>query len=108
VNYANLIAYYYKQRELKWPDFSSAMKFVQTELGEVYELDLAREGGWIRNNPDTKPTFDKVELGKELGDVIMMLIVAGMVEGIDPMAALENKLQSKLSERGLPVYNDLL
>jgi len=68
----NLIYYYYEQRKLKWPNFENAMKFVQTELGEVYELDLARSGDWIRNNPQNKPNFDKEELAKELGDAIMM------------------------------------
>jgi hypothetical protein len=34
-----LIKEYYNKRNLKWPDFDSAMKFVITELGEVYEID---------------------------------------------------------------------
>lgn len=96
-----LIKFYYNQRGLKYPNFDEALKFVHTELGEVYELDLSRIGGWVRNNPDSKPVFDKEELGKELGDVIMMVIMAGLAEGIDPIKSLEVKLKSKLYKLGL-------
>jgi len=93
----NLIIQYYKKRGLKWPDFSDAMKFVLTEIGEVYEIDLSRVGGWVRNNPDNKPiTFDKERLATELGDVIMMIMVAGMAEGVNPLAALIRKINKKL------------
>lgn len=92
----NLILQYYRKRGLKWPDFDNAMKFALTEIGEVYEIDLAREGGWVRNNPDAKPAFDKDALGRELGDVIMMLMVAGIAEGVNPLAALVNKINKKL------------
>lgn len=93
----NLIEYYYHKRGLKWPDFNDAMKFVLTEIGEVYEIDLTRTGGWVRNNPDNKPiTFDKERLASELGDVIMMVMVAGIVEGVDPLQALLNKIHRKL------------
>jgi len=92
----NLIIQYYKKRGLKWPDFDNAMKFVLTEIGEAYEIDLSRVGGWIRNNPDAKPEFDKNALGSELGDAIMMLMVAGIVEGVNPLAALVNKINKKL------------
>lgn len=93
---ASIIRAYYAKRGLKWPDFDSAMKFVLTELGEVYELDLAREGGWVRNNLQSKPSFSKEELSKELGDAIMMLMVAGIVEGVDPIDSLVDKLRSKI------------
>lgn len=93
---SEFILYYYEKRGLKLPDFNSAMKFVQTELGEVYELDLAREGGWVRNNPESKPKFSREELAIELGDVIMMIMVAGIVEGVDPLKALIDKMERKL------------
>jgi NTP pyrophosphatase (non-canonical NTP hydrolase) len=92
----NLIIEYYKKRGLKWPDFDDAMKFALTEVGEVYEIDLAREGGWVRNNPDAKPEFDKERLSTELGDVIMMLMVAGIVEGVNPLASLVTKINKKI------------
>lgn len=94
----DLITEYYTERNLKFPNFRDALAFVQTELGEVYELDLARVGGWKRNNPQNKPTFSKEELGRELGDAIMMLIVAGLAEGVDPLLSLENKIKSKMNK----------
>jgi NTP pyrophosphatase (non-canonical NTP hydrolase) len=87
---------YYEKRGLKFPDFDNAMKFVHTEIAEVYELDLSRVGGWIRNHPENKPDFDKQKLAEELGDAIMMLLVAGMAEGVDPIDALYRKIEKKL------------
>lgn len=95
---SELIKKYYDYRSLKWPNFDAAMKFVQTEMGEVYELDLAREGGWVRNHPEDKPTFNKEDLAKELGDCIMMLMVAGIVEDVDPLEALVNKINKKMNQ----------
>jgi hypothetical protein len=93
-----IVKYYYEQRGLKWPDFNDAMKFVQTELAEVYELDLARTSGWVRNNPDSKPEYNKEDMAEELGDAIMMLLVAGIVEEVDPIQALINKMNRKLAK----------
>ena len=93
-----MIEHYYDKRGLKKPDFDDAMKFVHTELAEVYELVLAGKG-YIRNHPENKPTeMDKIKLGRELGDAIMMLIVAGLVEGVDPIESLMSKLQEKLAQ----------
>jgi len=85
---------YFNSRGLMWPNFSDAMKFVATEIGEVYEIDLARKI-WVRNNPDQKPEFNKENLAEELGDVIFMLIVAGITEGVDPIKAMNKKMDRK-------------
>lgn len=90
------IKHYYTSRGLTLPNFDNAMKFVQTELAEVYELDLARIGGWVRNNPQNKPTYSKEKMAEELGDAIMMLMVAGITEGVDPIQALTQKMERKL------------
>lgn len=95
----DLIKHYYEVRNLSWPNFDNAMKFVQTEMAEIYELDLSRVGGWIRNHPETKPAFSKDSLAEELGDAIMMLIVAGIAEGVDPIEALEKKIEAKLKKQ---------
>ena len=94
----DIIKDYYEKRQLKWPDFHQAMKFVHTEIGEVYELDLSRDGGWVRNNPENKEPFNKQRLAEELGDCVMMLIVAGIAEGVDVESALKNKLSNKLKK----------
>lgn len=104
MNLINLIKYYYEQRNLKWPNKWEAMAFVSTELGEVYELLLSESGGWVRNNPQNKPDFNKDDLAKELGDGIMMLLVEGIINNVNPLEALENKLQTKLVEKGLEKY----
>ena len=88
---------YYQKRGLVWPDFDSAMKFVATEIGEVYEVDLARKT-WVRNHPENKPKFSKERLAEELGDVIFMLLVAGIVEDIDPFQAMLSKMEKKLEK----------
>lgn len=91
---------YYAKRNLTWPNFDNAMKFVMTEIAEVYELDLDRSGDWVRNNPENKPKFNKEELAEELGDAIFMLVVAGIAEGVDPIKAIYKKMERKLGAGG--------
>lgn len=99
MNITEKVKEYYDARGLTYPNFDNSLKFFQTELAEVYELDLARIGGWVRNHPENKPLFSKDRLSEELGDAIMMLIVAGIVEGVDPVDALEKKMERKLNKR---------
>ncbi len=98
VSLVELVKYYYEKRGLTYPNFDNSMKFVATEIAEVYELDLARTGGWIRNNPQSKPSYSKESMAEELGDAIMMLIVAGIQEGVDPIDAMTSKIKKKLSK----------
>lgn len=93
----NLIKEYYEKRGIVFPDFDSAIKFALTEIGEVLEVDLARRGNWVRNHPENKPKFDKELLSEELGDVIFMLVVAGITEGVDPIKSLLDKMKRKLN-----------
>ena len=93
----DIIVDYYELRGLKFPNFDNAMKFVVTELAEVLELDLDRIGGWTRNHPESKPKYNKEDMAEELGDAIMMLIVAGIADGVDPIDALVKKIKRKLS-----------
>ena len=69
-----------------------------TELGEVIELLMAREGGWTRNNPQNKPQFDLKALEAELGDVIWMCLVIAHTEGISPLPAMISKAFRKMDE----------
>lgn len=95
----NLIKNYYEIRGLKWPTVEQAMMWAQTELAEVYEILLARESGWIRNNPERHTDSNLSDnLAEELGDAIMMLSVAGIVSGVDPLAALREKIERKINE----------
>lgn len=92
----SLIKEYYTFRGYKYPNVWEALGFVTTEMGEVYELLLDRSSGFVRNNPDAKPKFSEDRLAEELGDAIMLLVVAGLVEGVDPLVALEEKIRSKM------------
>ena len=89
---------YFKLRGYKMPTIEEALMFAHTELGEVYEILLAQEGGWKRNHPEGKPGYSTEALGEELGDAIMMLIVAGKVVGVNPVEALRAKMMRKLRE----------
>ena len=82
-----------------WPSLWEGMGWVNTELGEAYELLLAREKtGWVRNNPDDHGEWNPDRFAEELGDAIMMLMVAGMVIGLNPLEALRAKLEMELEE----------
>ena len=98
-----IIADYFNQRGLVWPsDADIALQWAVTELGEAIELLLTRKTGWVRNNPsDHVYNHDEFlqNLGEELGDIIMMCIVAGTVERVCPVTSLLDKLDRKLKER---------
>ncbi len=92
---------YYTQRGLKFPDAWRALAFATTEMGEAYEFLLQRDGGWVRNNPESKPDWDPQAFAEELGDVIMMVIAAGIAEGVDPVQAMLGKMERKLQKAGI-------
>jgi len=97
VNAPDIIRYY-SERGLVWPkDAFEALAWAHTELGEVYELLLARKD-WVRNNPGDIEEFSPVRFAEELGDVLMMVVVAGLVENVDPFIALQRKMERKLHE----------
>lgn len=93
-----LIEKYYEVRDLKYPDAWKSLGWAITELGEVFEQLLAREGGWVRNNPEDHEEFTKERFSEELGDVIMMLMVAGYVEDVNPIQSLKDKINRKLEK----------
>jgi len=86
---------YYERRGLKWPTMMEALGFAATEMGEAWELVLERIGGWTRNNPHSKATYDGELLARELGQAMMMLQVAGMSAGVDPMRSLLEMLEEQ-------------
>lgn len=94
---ADVLSDYYETRRLRYPRFSDAIKFAITEIGEACEVDLARYD-WVRNNPATKRVYSPADLAEELGDAIMMLQVAGMSEGGDPLRSLLIKMSNKVGK----------
>ena len=95
---ARQILDYYTRRRLRWPTPEEAVLFAMTELGEAADVLLQRKGGWTRNNPENKPEGTIEEVGEELGDTIMMLMVVGLRLGVDPLESLDAKLRRKLVE----------
>ena len=89
---------YYEKRQLNHPNVWEALGWTITEIGEVYEV-LLSQGSWVRNNPENKPKFSKEALAEELGVVIFMLVVAGIESGVDPIQALRDKMQRKISQK---------
>ena len=87
----DIIKDFYVASKLRYPTFDDAMKFVHMELAEALEVDIARKG-YERNNPEKKPKFSKVLLEEELGDAIRMIMVAGILEGVNPLDGLIAKL----------------
>jgi len=93
-----LIREHYRVRKQKWPTLEEALMWAQTELAEVYELLLAKEGGWVRNNPDKHPPYSDEALAEELGDAILMLLVAGYVTDVDPLVAMIKKIKAAITK----------
>lgn len=88
-----LIRSYFITRDLAWPNVWEALAWASTEVGEAYEVLLARNPKWKRNNPEGKPEWDKRKFGEELGDAIMMLVVAGHICGVDPIEEMLLKMK---------------
>ena len=86
---------YYKIRNLKWPTVWEGMAWCQTEMAEVYELLLAKEGGWVRNNPTDHAAYSDEKLEEELGDAILMLTVSGIAAGVNPIESMLKKMMIK-------------
>jgi len=58
------------------------------------EKPIAKGGGWTRNNPDDHGAYSDAAFLEELGDAIMMLLVAGVVQCRgDALQALEDKIK---------------
>lgn len=92
------IQHYFLARGLVMPSTDDALKWAITEFGEANEV-LLRRGTWIRNNPHKQTLeFSAQEFCEELGDMIMMLMIAGLTVGGDPIKELEAKMVRKLKE----------
>lgn len=85
---------HWKREGKVWPDTIEAIGWAITEMGEVMECWLAGRRDWVRNNPEDHPVeLDKREMAGELGDAIMMLLIAGYTLGYDPLELIREKLR---------------
>lgn len=97
----NDVKEYYAARGLVIPNVWEALGWSATEGGEVYEVLLRKNQDWTRNNKAKEGIpYNSSDFADELGDQIMMLVVAGWVEGVDPIAALKEKMRRKVVEMG--------
>lgn len=93
----NLIHEWYTACEKKWPTVEEALLWADTELGEAKELLLMEKGAWVRNNPDDKEQYSDGRFAEELGDVIVMLLVAARVKGVSsPLLSARQKLRASI------------
>lgn len=90
-----MVCEYYRIRNYKWPTMDEALYWFHSEIGEVYELLLAKSGGWVRNNPNDHPPYSDEHFEEELGDGILMLLVTGRVSGVNPLRAMFSKMVRK-------------
>ena len=76
-----------------WPNITDGLLFTQTELSEAIELILGKDREYVRNNPDDKEAYTPERFAEELGDVIYMCIITGVVAGVNPIDAMHNKMR---------------
>ena len=89
-NLIQLVQQYYDFRGLTQPDANQAFLFLTSEIGELADALVAKQGKWVRNNPNRERIIPD-----EIGDVLMMLTVFAATQGIDPLEALKEKMRSK-------------
>jgi len=92
---AEAIAYHFDGRGRVWPTTEDSLLWMITEIAESFEL-LSAKKNYVRNNPDDKEPFSKERFAEELGDVIYMAMITGMVEGVNPLDAMLNKMNNQI------------
>jgi len=102
---AKYVEEYFKARNLKIPTFFEAMAWMQTEVGETYEVWLAKFN-FARNNPEAHPPFSEEKLAEELGDVLLMIMVAGLTQGVNPLWAMLRKMSKHIKIEGFEEAQD--
>lgn len=75
-----------------WPSVEDALLFMMTEVAEAIELILIRKK-YVRNHPEHKEFFTPARFAEELSDVIYMAVIAGEVEGVDPLNELRERMK---------------
>jgi len=85
-----IVEKYFQFRNLTQPDANQAYLFLVSEIGELADAFVADQAAWVRNNPEKERN-----VSDEIGDVLMMLTVFAMSQGIDPKQAMLDKMRSK-------------
>jgi NTP pyrophosphatase (non-canonical NTP hydrolase) len=81
---------YFHFKGMRWPENSKdALDFAVTEMGEVFDAVKRTEDSWVRHNERDR------DLGMEISQTIMMLLLAAHAEGIDVQEATYKWMRSK-------------
>lgn len=83
---SELIYSYYDHRKMPMPGASNALLFLVSEIGELADAVVHREGTWVRNNPLKDRSIED-----EIGDCMQMLTVTAMQLGLDPLECMKAK-----------------
>lgn len=95
----DIIDRWFQIRGMKIPTVEQAVFWTDTELAEVKELLLAKDGDWVRNNPDKHPPYTGIGLSMELGDAIVMIMMVAKVAGVpNPIETATNKMRRKVED----------
>ena len=69
---------YFEFKGMKWPDDPrDALDFVVTEVGEIFDALKRQQSEWVRHNKK------EGDLGMEISQAIMMLVIAAEQAEID-------------------------
>jgi len=101
---ASTIDFHFRGRGRVQPTVEDGLLWMVTEIGECFELWSAQKD-YKRNNPDDKEAYSKERFGEELGDVVYMAIITGLVAGVNPLAAIFLKMKKQI-EKELEENND--
>ena len=81
---------YFEFKGMKWPDDPrDAVDFAVTEVGEVVDALKRQQKGWVRHNDRDR------DLGMEISQTIMMLVIAAEQAGIDIEAVTYGWMREK-------------
>jgi len=94
---ANAIHDHFEGRGRLWPTIEDGLLWIVTEIGECFEL-LSSKKAYIRNNPQDKEPYSKERFAEELGDIIYMAMITGMVEEVNPLYALLEKMEKQIDK----------
>ena len=89
------ISLYFDGRGLVEPSVEDAFLWTDTEMTEAKLLWLAKKS-WVRNHPEDVEPFSSERFAEELGDVIYMAMITGLRAGVNPFAALLEKMHKKI------------
>ena len=91
------IKYHFEGRSRVWPTVEDGLLWSMTELAEAFELWSAKKN-YVRNNPNEKEKYSDERFAEELGDVIYMAMITGLVVGVNPLEEMIKKMRTQIEK----------